>query len=165
MKVALLKALQSTVLKAVNGVKYQVAVQKGDSKIIKREPEIHLQRLPDSKSANKIVPYIIIQFLHEKHMRVLPPKPQRTAEIRLIFCVYNDNEEEGAMELLNLMDIVETAILKALKFGACFTLDPDEPLESLAYPDNSAPYYAGEMVGVFHLPSIEQEVDLFGKKN
>ncbi len=52
-------------------------------------------------------------------------------------------------------------LLKAVMFPPCFTLDPDIGLEEFVYPDGTAPYFGGEMVGTFHLPPIEQEVNFF----
>ena len=163
-KVALLLAIAKTCKKAVRGLQLQTSVQQGDTELLRREPKVHIMRLPKSTDAKKKAPYIIVQYINGRQVRVKPPKPSRTANVRFVFCVYDDDEQTGAINLLNVMDAVEMEILKAIKFGACFTLDSDEPLESLVYPDDTAPYYAGEMFGTFHLPPIEQEVDLFGKK-
>lgn len=163
--VELVYALGAECREAVKGIKLAAAVQQGDTEIVKREPEIHLMRLPNSSEFMKIAPYIIVQLITEKQMRVAPPKPQRTALVRFIFCIYNENEEEGSLALLNLMEAVQKHILKALKIGKKFTLDPDEPFEAMPYPDDSEPFFGGELIGMFHLPPTEQEVDLLGKKN
>ena len=42
--------------------------------------------------------------------------------------------------------------------GKQFILDREAGLESLVYPDNTAPYYAGEMISVWKLPIIERKV-------
>lgn len=160
-KVSLLYALKKVCEYAVSGLKLGVSVQKGDKEQKKRPPAVHLMRLPDGNAADKIVPYIIIQLVSEKQSRDAQGHAVRIATVRFIFCVYNQNGEDGSLELLNLVETVESAILKAIKFGACFTLDTDEPFETLIYPDETKDYYCGESVGVFHLPPIEQEVNFF----
>ncbi len=59
--VSLLQSLGRECETAVKGLKLPTAVQKGDTKIIKREPEIHLMRLPKSSDVYKIAPYIIVR--------------------------------------------------------------------------------------------------------
>ena len=57
------------------------------------------------------------------------------------------------------MDTVEIEILKKVKIGKYFQLDVHEPLDSIIYPNDTAPFFAGEMIGTFILPSIKREVD------
>lgn len=159
--VELLFALKYICERAVKGLKLPTAVQRDDKKIIEREPEVHIMRLPRSTDAKKIAPYIIVQFVTGAQKRVSPPNPQRTAIVRFICCVYDSDEETGAISLLNVMEAVQREILRAIKIGKCNTLDPDEPFEMLVYPDDTAPYYMGEMAATFHLPPINQEVDFF----
>lgn len=164
-KVSFLYALKSPVELAVADLRFGTSVQKGDTEQKKRAPEVHLMRLPDGTAAYKYAPYVIIQLISGKQSRDGNGHAVRKATVRFIFCVYNQNGEEGSLELLNLIESVESAILKAIKFGACFTLDTDEPFETLIYPDETRDYYFGESVGVFHLPPIEQEVNLFEEKS
>ncbi len=152
---------------SVRGIELPVAVQKGDTEIQNREPRVYMMRLPNSKAAQKLAPYIIIQLVNSNHQREDGgyPDPSYTATVRFIFCVYSPNEEEGAIMLLDLMDRVQEKLLKKIQIGDCFTLDEHQGLESVVYPDDTAPYYAGEMIGTFHIRPIEREVDLFGKEN
>ena len=62
--------------------------------------------------------------------------------------------------LLNLMERVRIGILKKIVIGNQFTLDKEAGLECLAYPDDTAPYYCGEMVSTWIMPSVEREVPL-----
>ncbi len=140
-------------------------VEKGDTKLIERAPEIYRMRLPDSKAAKKLAPYIIIQIPASKHFRDEQEsnRAKYRVVVRFIFSVYCDNEEEGAIMLLNLMDRVQEQLLKKIQIGKAFVLDENEQLESIVYPEDTAPFYAGEMVGTFKLIPIEREVDLFVK--
>ena len=151
---------------AVNGMELPLVVQKGDKEERTRVPTVYMMRLPDSQSAQKIAPYIIVQLVDSKHRREDGgyPNPSYTATVRFIFCVYSQDEEVGAVMLLNVMDRVQEKLLKQIQIGDCFTLDEHEGIESVVYPDDTAPYYAGEMIGTFHIRPIEREVDLFGKE-
>ena len=56
-------------------------------------------------------------------------------------------------------------LLEQVQIGKEFVLDEQEGVESVVYPDDTAPYYAGEMIGTFHIRPIQREVDFFGKEN
>lgn len=160
-RVALIEALKNLVETAVKDMKLPVSVQKGDTETEVRVPDVYRMRLPDSSAAKKLAPYVIIQLADSRqYIESGQPKPRFTATVRFICCVYSKDESLGAISLLNLMDRIQIHLMKQLNIGKCFMLDLNEPFESLVYPDDTAPYYAGEMVGTFQLPPIQQEVDL-----
>lgn len=145
---------------AVKDMKFPLEVQQGDTKKIHRAPDVYKNRLPHSKEYKKYVPYIIAQIITGEHIQKPGKQPQHTVQVRLVFCVYGEDEQEGSIMLLNVMDRVQEKILKSVQVGKYFELDVNEPLESLIYTDDTAPYFAGEMVGTFKLPAIKREVKL-----
>ena len=156
----LIKELKAFCEKQVKNLLYPPAVQKGDTKKVERAPELYAMRLPNSREAKKFAPYIIIQLADSLHVQNESEQPEYSATIRFIFCVYEENESEGAMRLLNLMDLVQEALLRQVKIGNCYRLDVHKPLDMLIYPDDTAPYFVGEMVGTFNLPATKREVNL-----
>ncbi|MCH5207542.1 MAG: hypothetical protein J1F04_01550 [Oscillospiraceae bacterium] len=144
---------------AVKHLKLPTAVSKGDTEQIFRPPTGYKMRLPDGKSADKFVPYFIVQFLNSNHIQKPGEKPKNTAVVRFIFCVWNNDAQEGGMALLNFMETVRLELLRKVNVSEYFKLDVNEPLEGLAYPDNTAPFFAGEMIGTFELPPIQREVE------
>ena len=60
--------------------------------------------------------------------------------------------------LVNLMERLRIAILKQVIIGRRFQLDLKAGVETLIYPDDTAPYYAGEMITTWILPAVEREV-------
>ena len=78
------------------------------------------------------------------------------ATVRTIFCVYNPNEQEGGLALESLMEQLRISLLERVVIGGQFRLDLEAGIESLVYPEDNAPYYAGEMVTVWHLPPVRQ---------
>lgn len=166
-RVKLIQELKTFCEDAIKNISLPEAVQKGDAKEKSRVPALYLMRLPDSNSAKKLAPYIIVQFIDSKHQRSENgyPNPEYTAAVRFIFCVYSQDEQDGAVMLLNLMDRVQERLLEQVQIGTNFTLDEHEGVESVVYPDDTAPYFVGEMIGTFHIRPIQREVDFFGKEN
>lgn len=158
----LLQDLKLFCEKATADYELPTSLQKGDTDLEVRAPEVYKMRLPNSRDAKKVAPYILIQFVSGVDKQPNGKNSDSTALVRFIFCVYDGNEQEGAMMLLNVMDTVRIQLLKQVVIGKQFKLDTDAGLESLVYPDDTAPYYAGEMVGTFILPPIEREVLLNG---
>lgn len=159
-RVALIEALKETCEEAVKGMDLPLSLQKGDKEVQTRVPTVYRMRLPNSKSTNKLAPYIIVQLIDSKQVHIPnEPKPKFTATVRLICCVQCEDESIGGIMLLNLLDRLQIHILKQTKIGRCFVRDVNEPFETIVYPDDTAPYFLGELIGTFHLPPIQQEVD------
>lgn len=159
-RVILLHRLKDFTLDATKDLLMPVKIQSENDTKKERTAEVHLMRLPDSKSAQKKAPYILHQFITGADQQNPGSRDTSTATVRSIFCVYSDNEEEGGMILLNLMERLRIALLKQRVIGDQFTLDLEAKLEALCYPDDTAPYFCGEMVSVWKLPSVEREVIL-----
>lgn len=124
-----------------------------------RAADVHLMRLPDSKAATKKAPYVLHQIITGKDEQPEGEREKSSATVRSVFCVYSENEQEGGLMLLNLMERFRIGLLKQVVIGGQFELDLQAGLESLIYPEDTAPYYAGEMVSVWKLPPIKREVE------
>ena len=157
-RITLLEQLKEFSKEAVGDMILPVSKQKGDAEQGSRAADIHLMRLPDSSQAKKKAPYIIHQLITGKDIQPTGENVAATAVVRSIFCVYNDNEEEGALVLVNLMERLRISLLRKVVIGGQFQLDLEAGLEILIYPDDTAPYYAGEMISTWKLPSVEREV-------
>lgn len=162
-RVKLIEDLKLMCEEAVEKMRLPLAVQRGDVKRQFREPKIFGMRLPNSDSAEKYAPYIIVQLINSSHVQKAGKPPFYTAVVRFVFAVYSEDEQDGAIMLLNVMDRVQQKLLAKVQVGKPFLLDVHEPVESIVYPDNTAPYYAGEMLATFILPPTEREDGLSGK--
>jgi hypothetical protein len=60
--------------------------------------------------------------------------------------------------LLNLMERLRVELLKTVVLDNRYQLDLKEGLDSIIYPDETAPYYAGEIVSTWTIPAITREV-------
>lgn len=157
-RIDLLNTLKAFTVEAVGDIIMPTSVQKGDDGQSFRTAEIHLMRLPDSTAAKKKAPYIIHQLITAKDQQTKGQLPEATAQVRSIFCVYNSDEEEGAMMLLNLMERLRIALLRQCVIGERYELDLEAGLEALIYPDDTAPYFMGEAVSTWKLPPVKREV-------
>lgn len=157
-RITLLEQLRTLTSDVIGDIIMPIRMQKGDTEQSSRAADVYLMRLPDSTSAQKKAPYIIHQLITGKDIQFEGESETASAVIRSIFCVYNDNEEEGALMLVNLMERLRISLLKQIVVGDQFQLDLEAGLESIVYPDDTAPYYAGEMLSTWKLPAIQREV-------
>ena len=88
--VILLEQLKAFTEEATKDLIMPTKMQKGDTEQTYRAAVVHKMRLPDSGSATKKAPYIIHQVITGKDTT------ESQTKVRSIFCVYNENEEEGA---------------------------------------------------------------------
>ena len=130
--VFLLKSIGELCREATSHFLLHQQPQRNDAENEDRAPRIYKMKLPNSRSYDKEAPYIIVQFLTSN---------KRIAIVRIIFCVYSDNESEGAVALLNVMDSVRIALEKAVSIGGSYTVVRDEngepELEMMVYPDDT----------------------------
>ena len=158
-KVTLLEQLKLFTEEATKDLILPVSQQKEDKEPPSpRAAEIYRTRLPDSKAAKKKAPYILHQIISGQDVQIPGQLNTASAVVRSIFCVYHSDEQEGGLALLGLMERLRIALLEAGVIGKQFLLDREAGLESLVYPEDSAPYYAGEMISTWRLPAIERKV-------
>ncbi|MCC8080170.1 MAG: hypothetical protein LUC98_02040 [Lachnospiraceae bacterium] len=157
-KVFLLEALKDVTEKAVSDLILPTAPQKTDDAPEARAPEVYLMRLPDSSAAKKKVPYIIHQIVTGKDVQPRGQLAEASATVRSVFAVYSGDEQEGGLMLLNLMERVRIELLRHPVIDRRYVLDKQEGLETIIYPDDTSPYFIGEMASVWKLPDVQEEV-------
>ncbi|MBR2131399.1 MAG: hypothetical protein IJ955_02480 [Oscillospiraceae bacterium] len=163
-KVVLLEQLKLFTEDTVKDLLLPVAMQEKDIEPPPpRAAQVFRTRLPDSKAAKKKAPYILHQIITGKDTHAPSNRPDAETVVRTIFCVHHEDEQEGGLALLNLMERLRIELLRQRVIGRQFRLDLEAGLETLVYPDDTAPYYAGEMISTWKLPTIEREVQ-YGKE-
>ncbi len=160
-RTVLLEHLRDLTEEATEGVLLPVKRQKGDGEsLLPRPAKIYLMGLPEAGAAVKKAPYILHQIVTGKDTQKPGDfQPEAQAVVRSIFCVYNEDGQEGSLALLGLMERVRIALLEQVVIGKQFKLDLSAGLETLVYPDDTAPYYIGEVVSTWELPGITRKVD------
>lgn len=157
-RVMLLKDLKERIEACTADMMLPTAVQRGDAEKIERAPEVFIQRLPDSSAAKKVVPYVLLQLASGADRQQDGLYAESSAVVRIICTAYCADEQDGSVMLLNMMDRIRLSLLKKPVVGDCFRLDLADGLETAIYIDDTAPYYAGEMIGTFQLPPVNREV-------
>lgn len=128
-----------------------------------RAPVIYSMRLPDSKQAYKKVPYIINRIVTSQSVGRPGEDRERTCDVDTVFAVYCEDETEGARMLIQLFDKIEFDLINAggiggTNGGITYELIREQPIEFMIYPEDTAPYFMGEMMTHWRLPPIEQEM-------
>ncbi len=154
----LLEALSDFTRAAESGLLLPTRIQSKDEEQQFREPLVFKMRLPDSKSATKKAPYILHQLITENDIQKEHNLDEATAVVRSIFCAYSPDEEEGALMLLNMYERFRIKLLKECVVDNRFELNKQAGLEFMAYPDDTAPYYAGESISTWRIPAVQREV-------
>ena len=153
----LLKRMKDVVEEAVRDLPLPVRIQKPSEAPETRAAEVWLVRLPDTESAVKKAPYIVLQPVQGEDSQAAGKWRGSDAMIRLVFTVYHPDGEEGGLALLELMERVRIAFLKHPNIGGQFSLVEAEGLAWGINYELSPPYYNGEMVGRWTLPAVERE--------
>lgn len=150
--VVLLEQLKAFTEKIMADMILPVAMQQGDTEQAYRAPEVYLMRLPDSRAAKKKAPYIIHRVIPLETEQQPGSEERTVVSVRSIFCCYNPDEQECKVG----------AVGADGKPRYQFTLDisPDHKLESIPYDEESKPYYAGEMITYWKLPTVQQTEDI-----
>lgn len=158
-KPALLEALRDRTQEAIADLLLPTRPQKADPEEGERPADVYIGKLPDQKQAIKRAPYIIHQVVNSAHRQKPGEQLESKCTVRSIFCVYCEDEQEGALLLMNLMERMRISLLKDPLIGENrFECDFTEGLEDLVYPDDLYPYFCGEMITVWTLPTIKREV-------
>lgn len=125
--------------------------------ITRRAAEVHLMRLPDKDAEENRIPYILLQFITGADAQEAGQQEDSEARVRIIIATYSENDSEGALDVLNIISRIRVALLKAGEIGKQFLLR--KPLEYLVYPDDTRPYFFGELMTIWEMPIIKREVN------
>lgn len=127
-----------------------------EGEITERAAEVHIMRLPDKEAETQRIPYILLQFLTGTDEQKPEEQPDSECKVRIVVATYSEDGGEGATDLLNVLTRIRVALLKAGEVGKQFLLR--KPLEYIVYPDDTNPYYLGEMLTIWEMPIIQREV-------
>lgn len=155
----LMEAIKAYIQEKTKDIMLPVKGNRGeDSK--ERPPGVYLMNLPKKTDETQQIPYILIKYLTGKDDEVPGEPDEAQASIRIIVATYAEDAEEGSMALLNIISKLRYNFLKDEEINQQFRLVP--PLEHIIYPDDTRPYYLGEMMTIWTLPPIQREVNFNG---
>lgn len=153
----LLECLEEFVKEKTADIKLQVRVRNRDPKEIKeRSADVYKMRLPKKEDQTEKIPYILLQFLTGKDDKEGGEPEESMCKIRIVVATYSEDDGEGAFDVLNVILRIRSELKKAGVIGDRFVLH--NPLEYIVYPDSTEPYFLGEMITNWSIPTIEREV-------
>ncbi len=158
--VTFLDALKDFTLEQTKDLVMPTQHQKGESEQQYRTANVYRQALPNGKTATKYAPYVLHKKVTGADTIGYRRKNRSLVTVRSIFCVYNEDAEEGSLMLLNLMERMRIAFLKYPLLDnryRLYTGDDDGQIDSVIYQEDIQPYYAGEIVTVWEIPSVQEE--------
>lgn len=119
-------------------------MQKGDTEQSFRPAKVYLTRLPDGTSATKKAPYVLHQVITGMDQQPQGQRVTSSAKVRSICCVYNDDEQEGGLMLLNLMERLRIAMLRQVVIGGSLPLTWRRGLKRWSIPMTPPPISWGK---------------------
>ena len=125
-----------------------------------RTVEIFKGKLPDRKSETEKAPYIVNAVLNSNFYRNPGEEPTGLCTIRSTVCIYNPNNEEGSLMVLNVLDRLRISYTRNPIVDGVFEclFDEDHAIQDLVYPDETMPFFMADQVTVWKLPPVEREV-------
>ena len=153
----LLDELEKFISAVTNDIKLQVRVRGGQSDEKERAANVYKMRLPNKEDQIQKVPYILLQFLTGKDDKKDYEPEDSECTVRIVVATYSENGEVGAYDVLNVVLRIRTELEKIGIIGGYFVLQ--KPLEYIVYPDSTEPYYLGEMITNWSIPTIKREVE------
>ena len=156
--VRLLEALRDRTREATSELLMPTKPTKGEPDQGNRAPAVYIARLPDEKASNKYAPYVLHTVVNTSYQQEAGAMaPLGLVNVRTLFCVYSPDEQEGGLYLLNCMERIRIDLMTHPVLEKQFKLDHEGGIEQLIYPDDTAPFYLGEMMTVWKMPQIRQE--------
>ncbi|MDR1703594.1 MAG: hypothetical protein LBS19_02765, partial [Clostridiales bacterium] len=141
--VVLLDRLKEFVENHTKDIYLSVQVEKNEAPQ-ERAPQVHKMWLPNKELEIQNIPYIVLQFITGLDDQEPGNAPDSECKIRIVVATYSKNAGEGAMGLLNVLTRLRTELLRVREVGDQFLLRM--PLEYVVYPDNTSPFFLGEML-------------------
>lgn len=129
-----------------------------DNPATERNIAIYNQNLPDMESSTKKAPYMLNSVLNGNFGRFPGQEVENEITIRTVFCIYGEDAEKGGMMLLDTIERLRIAYQRDPILADQFEVDYEKGIQTLCYPDNTAPYFMGEMITVWQMPPVEREV-------
>lgn len=160
----LLDAMKAYVERQTKDLILPTRVDRRSGETPERPAEVHEMALPNKNAETERIPYVLLQFLTSKDQQEPGELPESSCKIRIVAATYSEDKAEGSRGLLNLLTRIRTAFLRDGSIADRYLLkiSKEQPLEMIIYPDNTAPYYLGEMMTEWTLPTVNVECGLPG---
>lgn len=153
----LLDALKEFIQEQTKDIILTVRAKTESGERKERCADVYTMKLPNKDAETKLIPYILLQFINGKDEQKEGEPPQSECNVRIVVATYSEDGGIGATDVLNVLTRIRVALIKKAVISDQFELKM--PLEYIVYPDDTAPYYLGEMLSIWRMPTIEREVE------
>lgn len=119
-------------------------------------PAVHIGYLPSKTASNRDqpeYPFIIVRALEGK------VTDEHKVKVKLLFGT-KSNDDEGYLDVLNLVERVRIAILRSGVLERKYRLDNEQPLMWKLYEEQPQPEWVAEATMTWLLPTIREENNL-----
>lgn len=153
----LLENLTDFIKERTSDIKLQVRTRNNPKEEKRRAAEVYQMGLPNKDAEIQRIPYILLQLISGKDDKKEHEPAESMCQIRIVVGTYSEDIGEGKKDVLNLLLRIRSELEKIGIIGELFVLQ--NPLEYIVYPDNTAPFYFGEMITNWSIPVIKREVE------
>lgn len=154
--IMLIEQLEKFVKEKTADIKLQVRVRPGGKENKTRSANVYKMNLPTKDDQTQKVPYVLLQILNGKDDKVTGEPEQSDCAVRIVVVTYSEDAGQGAYDVLNVILRIRSELEKAGIIGQQFVLKM--PLEYIVYPDNTPPYFIGEMMTNWSIPTVQREL-------
>ena len=152
----LLDNLQTFIEENTADILLEVKVRTGPATEKERAAAVYKMALPEKDDNTQQVPYILLKVLTGTDEKEAGKPKAGEVRVRIIIVTYATDEQQGQLALLNLILRLRERLQKQHIIGGRFCLE--YPFEYIIYQDTTPPYYMGEIMTLWSVPTIEREV-------
>ena len=154
--IILLDDLQSFIEENTKDILLECRVRTGLATEKERAAKVYKMGLPQKDDTTQQVPYILLKVLTGADDKENNQPKSSEVKVRIIIVTYSSDGEQGPLALLNLILRIRERLEKQHIIGGRFCLE--YPFEYIIYQDTEPPYYMGEIMTNWSIPTIEREV-------
>lgn len=154
--IVLLDDLQKFLEENTADILLETKVRTGTPTKKERAARVYKMGLPEKDDNTQQVPYILLKVLTGADEKEEQQPKSSEVRVRMIVATYSQDGEQGPLALLNLILRIQERLQKQHIIGGRFCLE--YPFEYLLYQDTTPPYYLGEIMTTWSIPTIEREV-------
>ena len=154
--IILLDDLQKFIEENTKDILLEVKVRTGPATEKERAAKVYKMGLPEKDDTTQQIPYILLKVRTGADDKADNEPKESGVKVRIVIATYSQDGEQGPMALLNLILRIRERLQKQHIIGGRFCLE--YPFEYIVYQDTTPPYYLGEIMTNWSIPTIEREV-------
>lgn len=152
----LLDDLKKFIKENTKDILLEVRTRTGTATEKERAAKVYTMGLSQKDDTTQQIPYILLKIVTGVDDKKEGEPQESICTIRMVIVTYSQDGQRGPLQLLNLIERIRERLEKETIIGGRFVLQ--RPFEYLIYQDTDPPYYIGEIMTRWSIPTIEREV-------